>query len=585
MRYLSLFSGFEGATLAWKPLGWECAAVAEIDPAACSVLAHHYPDVPNLGDITKVTEQQIKDLGHIDIVIFGSPCQDVSIAGKRAGMKGARSGLFFTAMRVVRWSGARYALWENVPGVFSDNEGRGFAAVVGEMAGVHVDVPDGGWRNSGFFLGVEALVEWAVLDAQFFGVPQRRRRVFALRDSGDWQSRPPILLERESLCGNSPPRREAGERVASSFTPSFHGGYADGIGTLRSNRGDLGGGSESLIATDVDCDGGVIASTGEVSHCLNAGGMGRQDFETETLITFMASDYSSGSYEEASISGPLTTGTDQSRSAPIVTREGFDASEDGTGRGTPIVAVGAAKEGEENGSETKAYASEILRNLRQQVGEEAFEEWGIGVASALQSTAILQSGVHEDRLQSKAEDWNILGGDSQTRSKNGTPWPVFRLWEAFCVGCPPQKWRPSVQLSRQLAAYMSKLPYQTSSFAPLVLGLRESSEGLGLLREALSAVQEVWRPIAVKAQSEYATGQTGRVGGSGVMAVRRLTPRLCECARLQGVPDSYLNVQHRGRPLADGPKYNLLGNGFAIPVIAWIGKRIKAAMEKGCNEH
>jgi len=293
VRYLSLFSGFEGATLAWKPLGWECAAVAEIDPAACSVLAHHYPDVPNLGDITKVTEQQIKDLGHIDIVIFGSPCQDVSIAGKRAGMKGARSGLFFTAMRVVRWSGARYALWENVPGVFSDNEGRGFAAVVGEMAGVHVDVPDGGWRNSGFFLGVEALVEWAVLDAQFFGVPQRRRRVFALRDSGDWQSRPPILLERESLCGNSPPRREAGERVASSFTPSFHGGYADGIGTLRSNRGDLGGGSESLIATDVDCDGGVIASTGEVSHCLNAGGMGRQDFETETLITFMASDYSS----------------------------------------------------------------------------------------------------------------------------------------------------------------------------------------------------------------------------------------------------------------------------------------------------
>ena len=109
MRYLSLFSGLEGATLAWHHLGWECVATAEIEPAACAVLADHYPDVPNLGDISKVTEQQIHDLGHIDIVVFGSPCQDVSIAGKREGMEGSRSGLFFTAMRVVRWSGARFA--------------------------------------------------------------------------------------------------------------------------------------------------------------------------------------------------------------------------------------------------------------------------------------------------------------------------------------------------------------------------------------------------------------------------------------------------------------------------------------------
>jgi DNA (cytosine-5)-methyltransferase 1 len=234
MRYLSLFSGLEGATLAWHHLG-ECAAVSEIEPAACAVLAAHYPDVPNLGDISKVTEQQIQDLGHIDIVVFGSPCQDVSIAGKREGMEGSRSGLFFTAMRVVRWSGARFALWENVPGVFSDHQGRGFASVVGEMAGIHVDVPKSGWRNSGFLLGADALVEWAVLDAQFFGVPQRRRRVFALRDSGDWASRPPILLEPESLQGHPAPRRESGQ-VAPTIPAR-----------------SLGGGG---LGSDFDCDGG-----------------------------------------------------------------------------------------------------------------------------------------------------------------------------------------------------------------------------------------------------------------------------------------------------------------------------------------
>ena len=103
MRYLSLFSGLEGATLAWEPLGWECAAVAEVEPAACAVLAHHYPDVPNLGDVTKVTEQRITDLGHIDVVIFGSPCQDVSIAGKRAGMKRK-------AQWTVLYSNANYSL-------------------------------------------------------------------------------------------------------------------------------------------------------------------------------------------------------------------------------------------------------------------------------------------------------------------------------------------------------------------------------------------------------------------------------------------------------------------------------------------
>ena len=284
MRYLSLFSGIEACSVAWAPLGWECVAVAEIEPWPSRVLAHHYPDVPNLGDVTKVTEEQIAALGRIDVVVFGSPCQDLSVAGKRKGLDGARSGLFFTAMQIVgwarQWCDCRFALWENVPGAFSSNKGRDFAAVVDAMAGLEgTGVPPKGWGTEGCALGAEAMVEWSTLDAQWFGVAQRRRRVFALADFGDWRNRPPILLEPESLRGNSAPRREAGEDVA--------GGAALSVAL----RGREGGGTAELgddVAGTLRASGGggdkPHVLTGVQRPVLSAGGMGRIDYETETMI-------------------------------------------------------------------------------------------------------------------------------------------------------------------------------------------------------------------------------------------------------------------------------------------------------------
>lgn len=220
MRYLSLFSGIEAATVAWHPLGWECAAVAEVEPFPCKVLAHHYPNVPNLGDVTKITKEQIEVLGHIDVIVFGSPCQDLSVAGHRKGLLNAdgtvtRSGLFFTAINIARWSGARFWLWENVPGAYSSSKGRDFASVVEFMAGLDsVEVPPRGWATEGVAVGDNGLLEWGTLDAQWFGVAQRRRRVFALLDTGDWTSRPPLLLEPEGMRGDSAPSREARQDVA-----------------------------------------------------------------------------------------------------------------------------------------------------------------------------------------------------------------------------------------------------------------------------------------------------------------------------------------------------------------------------------
>ena len=264
MRYLSLFSGIEACTQAWKPLGWECVAVAEIEPNPSKLLKHHYPDVPNLGDVTQVTEDTIAALGHIDLVVFGSPCQDLSAAGKRKGLLDehgniTRSGLFFTAINIAHWArnrcGARFALWENVPGAFSSNKGADFAVVVSHMAGLDdVDTPKNGWGSEGCAVGDEAMVEWAVLDAQWFGLAQRRKRVFALADFGDWSSRCPILLERESLRGDTPPSRKAGKTVAAGVKSGVGSwGFEPGITaregnpsrfsyevspTLRANMGD-----------------------------------------------------------------------------------------------------------------------------------------------------------------------------------------------------------------------------------------------------------------------------------------------------------------------------------------------------------
>lgn len=231
MRYLSLFSGIEAATVAWQPLGFIPAEFSEIDPYPCAVLNHHYPDVPNLGDVKKITEVDIARLGQIDIVVFGSPCTDVSIAGKRKGFIDengyvTRSGLFAYAIEIIGWArkhcGTRFALWENVPGIFSSNKGRDFAAVVEQMAGPgDVSIPKNGWGTEGAAVGDYGMLEWSVLDAQWFGLAQRRKRVFVIVDFGDWASRPPILLERYSLRGDIAPSRKKGEGFTHDIAPSI----------------------------------------------------------------------------------------------------------------------------------------------------------------------------------------------------------------------------------------------------------------------------------------------------------------------------------------------------------------------------
>lgn len=186
MRYLSVCSGIEAASVAWHPLGWEAVAFSEIEAFPSAVLETRWPGVPNLGDMTSIEGEKYH--GAVDVLIGGTPCQDFSIAGKRAGLSGERSGLAMHFARLVRDIRPRWLVWENVPGAFSTNGGRDFGAFAGALA------------ELGYGLA------WRVLDAQCWGVPQRRRRIFLVGYLGDVRPAGAVLFERESLRRHTPPR-------------------------------------------------------------------------------------------------------------------------------------------------------------------------------------------------------------------------------------------------------------------------------------------------------------------------------------------------------------------------------------------
>lgn len=186
MKYISIFSGIEAASVAWEKLGWQPLSFSEIDPFPKAVLARHYPEVPDLGDITKIDWSGY--VGSANVVVGGSPCQSFSIAGSRTGLDGA-SGLMWEYVRAVRELRPEWFVWENVPGALSSSNGEDFRCLLASM------------DELGYGLA------WRVLDAQFFGVAQRRRRVFLVGHLGD-QRAAEVLFEPESLRWDTPSSRE-----------------------------------------------------------------------------------------------------------------------------------------------------------------------------------------------------------------------------------------------------------------------------------------------------------------------------------------------------------------------------------------
>lgn len=282
MKYGSVCSGIEAASKAWEPLGWKPAWFSEIEPFPSAVLAHHWPEVTNLGDMTKISDAvRAGDVGAPDVLVGGTPCQAFSIAGLREGLSDDRGQLTLSyvelanaidAKRRERGEPEAIIVWENVPGVLSSKD-NAFGCFLAGLAGESSELqPAGGkWTHAGCVSGPERVIAWRVLDAQFFGVAQRRRRVFVVASARKGFDPAAVLFELDSVRRDSAPRRETQKAVAALT--------ARGVGTCGADDNQAQAGH--LIA---EC------ANGDASHTLKG--------------------------------------------------EGFDGSEDGTGRGVPVVAFG-----------------------------------------------------------------------------------------------------------------------------------------------------------------------------------------------------------------------------------------------------
>jgi DNA (cytosine-5)-methyltransferase 1 len=219
MKYGSVCSGIEAASVAWHDLGWEPQWFSEIEQFPSEVLKYRFPHVPNLGDMTTINQNPIADERPIDLLVGGTPCQSFSVAGLRKGLADPRGNLMLTFLSIADKFRPKWVVWENVPGVLSSNGGRDFGTFLGAL----------GELGYGF--------SYRVLDAQHFGVAQRRRRVFVVGYLGDWRVAAAVLFERESLQGNTKPSRKKREEVTANAEGSV---------------GDAG---------DVSCVGGNLSPT------------------------------------------------------------------------------------------------------------------------------------------------------------------------------------------------------------------------------------------------------------------------------------------------------------------------------------
>ena len=542
MRYLSVCSGIEAVSVAWQPLGWQPAMFAEIDPFCCWLLRSRYrasrpifmPSphdaasrkeakqrtaairnivalpadgaVINAGDFTRIGKH---DVGTIDLLAGGTPCQSFSIAGLRAGLDDPRGNLTIEFARLADRLRPLWVVWENVPGVLSIDDGRTFGVFLRMLV------------ECGYG------VAYRVLDAQFFGVPQRRRRVFVVGYLGDWRVAAAIFLEWHGLSGYPPPRREARKDLAPTLSARAHGG--GGLGT----DFDLDDGLIRQLAFGGNNTSGPIDVATAANACSSASG--RMDFETETFI------------------------------AHSLSADGFDASEDGTGRGIPLIAgTLSTRYGASSGRDLSDSSAllPIAFNLRGRDGGAMPE------SADAASVRAASGGSSNSYVAFSAKDHGADAGDIA---------PTLRG-----MGHDNSHANGGGQLAIAVTLHGSDGTASTASYTEISTSLSARAPG-GIENSATTAVlQEL--PAASPLTDSYGKQAGSCDTSSGPpnllhsqMAVRRLTPR--ECERLQGFPDDYTLVEYRGKLAADGPRYRALGNSMAVPVMRWIGQRIAAVHE------
>lgn len=495
MKFGSVCSGIEAASVAWHPLGWTAAWLSEIEPFPCAVLKHHYPDVPNHGDMSLLPEKILS--GQVeapDLFCGGTPCQAFSVAGLRNSLDDARGNLSLTFVgianaidhvRSLRGDSPAIVFWENVPGVLNTKD-NAFGCFLGALAGESepITAPGERWSNAGCVFGPQRTVAWRVLDAQYFGVAQRRRRVFVVASARDDINPTEILFEFEGLRRDIAPSRQAREEVAGTIAARF--------GISRNNIEEC---VPVVGALDTKCGGNKLTHQSVKNGHVLAVGVSPDG--KDTVGTLMARDYKGIGNQDLEDGRGLVL-------EPI----SFHPTQD------PITSTDGTTHG-----------------------------LGCGSSDGQASIAVAQPiPIHDQATRHAGKN-----GDKTMGKGNG-----------LGIGQPGDPMNTLTKGDSHAVAY-------------------NISPGKGELKDDI----HVTDAHVSKTIDASASNPAMHQGGSAIvqaMAVRRLTP--VECERLQGFPDNYSNIPWRGKAEApDGPRYKALGNSWAVPVVAWLGQRIKDQLQ------
>lgn len=589
MRFGSVCSGIEAASVAWGPLGWKAAWLAEIEPFPAAVLAHRHPEVPNLGDMTTLPARiAAGEVEAPEVFCGGTPCQAFSVAGLRKSLDDARGNLSLVfceianvidTARTVCGQPPAIIFYENVPGVLSTKD-NAFGCFLAGLAGEDdpLVAPGGKWTNAGCVFGPQRTVAWRVLDAQYFGVAQRRRRVFVVASAREGFDPAAVLFESEGVRRDTAPSREARQTTSTSAAAST------GVGGL---------------GTDFDLDGGLIDSRGaekqwpaEISCTLDTTFGTKQGLEDQHVnagcpLFVPAYAIQAGALRTNPDSGPDGVGVQADHAYTLEARaevqvvcttgdiahtlkaEGFDASEDGTGRGTPPVPVATAIRTANTSANGHGISPELAHTLDRAQGQcVAFDTTQITSAANPTDVAVGVTihGTHPtvQKIASYDEVAQCLRartpGNIDNSSTTVVQQPVAFQETAECLTAAyGTKWNGNASATNG------------SLFAaqPRTVGVFYAGQGA---KAGSIAYSEAVAPTLKASDSGTNRTPSAHIG----MQVRRLTP--VECERLQGFPDNYTAIPWRKKPAdlcPDGPRYKALGNSWAVPNVAWIGARIQ----------
>jgi DNA (cytosine-5)-methyltransferase 1 len=642
MRYASLFAGIGCADVAWAPLEWEPVVFSEVDPFASAVLARRFPGVPNVGDVTAHDWSQYQ--GRVDLVVGGSPCQAFSCAGLRHSLSDRRGNLSLAFVEACNDIDPAFVLWENVPGVQSTKDnafGCFLAGMVGASEPLQSGRRNGRWPDAGLVVGPKRAAAWGILDAQYFGVPQRRKRIFLLAVSlfhpafaaGEVPNPAEVLFVREGVRGDSPARGEAGQEAVAPSGIGAAAGSGKSVGAIAAASFTGGAGCRpdgAAAGHFIPCVDGVP----DVSGTLGGGGDVRgyrNDLDTsgafipcEEVVPAVTSKWAKG------CGGPAGDECQNLVAVPLLEvgkRTGKSADDPRAGLGVgvdgdPMYTLQASAQ---HGVACAIGIDCVAFHPSQDPIESAGTTHALGCGStkgqASVAVALAEGAVPLDlrnALRDRRPDGSTPGGGMSGREGD----PAFTVTAAGAVqavafsskdcGTDEAEVSPTLRAMGHDASHMNgggqvAVATVTGDVTHTLRaeGADASEDGTGrgtpvvAIHQSQDGEVRAGKVANTLNTNSHASGRNAPLVMEKT-AVRRLTPR--ECERLQGLPDDWTLIPYgKGRRCkdlaefaaylgvmpdvvktlsADSVRYKGVGNGMAVPVIWWIGRRLEWILQR-----